>query len=198
MLGLYLFATVVGGGLLLVSLLAGSDNGVDQPTDAPDHDFGGHDVDASTPGLELLVGLFRPRNLIFFLATFGITGTLLTALGSARSLVLPLALGMGGAAWVTTYGVFTWLRRTNSAGDLVSDEGLEGHVARVTLPIHPGERGRVVCLVGGQEVYLVARLAEGAREALPPGAEFVLWRVANGEAEVKQFPPLDAGHAQQS
>lgn len=77
MLGVYIFAMVLGGGLLLLSQLAGDqDHG-----GAGDHGGGGggdhgHDVGVHGPG-ELLLGFFRPRNLIFFLAAFGLTGTLL-------------------------------------------------------------------------------------------------------------------------
>lgn len=191
MLGLYIFAMVLGGGLLLLSQLAGDqgDHG-----GAGDHGGGdggggdhGHDVGGHGPA-ELLLGFFRPRNLIFFLAAFGLTGTLLTLTGGLAPVTLGLSLIMGLVAMVLTHGVFTWLRRSDTAADTVADADLEGGVGRVVLPIQPGERGRIACLVGDQEVHLTARLAEGAGP-LEAGREVVVIRMIDGEAEVAALEP---------
>src|SRR3990172_8678587 len=139
MLGFYIFAAVLGGGLLLLSQLAG-DHDANGGAGAGDH---GHGPDVGVHGpAELLLGFFRPRNLIFFLAAFGISGTLLPLTGSVAPLALGLSVIMGLAAMALTHGVFTWLRRSDTAADTVADADLEGSVGRVVLPIRPGERGR--------------------------------------------------------
>ncbi len=211
MLGIYLFAAILGGGLLLFSVLAGGEH--DAHADASgfdaDHDIGhdighdvhhelGHDADASHVGHggagELVLGLFRPRNLTFFLAAFGLTGSLLTLLSpwSAIASLIP-SLGMGFGAMVVTHGVFEWLRRSESAVDVVSDSDVEGCVGRVVLPLGPGERGRIACRIGDREIYMIATLAEGY-PALPPGREVVILKVSDTVAQVmplesRELPP---------
>lgn len=188
MLGLYLFAAIVGAGLLVFSLLGMGENG-------------GHDhaalADAEHPGLgELVLAFLKPRNFIFGAAGFGITGTLLTLLGAGPLLTPLAAAGMGAAFFVVSHVVFTLLRRTETATDLVSDTQLMGERARVTLPLEPGHPGRVACQLAGREVYLTARQAPGASGRIPVGAEVVVIRVTNGVAEVatpdeyaRQLPP---------
>ncbi len=204
MLGIYLFAAILGGGLLLFSVLAGGDH--DAHADASgfdaDHDIGhdvdhdlGHDADAGHGGAgELVLGLFRPRNLTFFFAAFGLTGSLLTLLSpwSATASLLP-SLGMGLGAMVVTHGVFEWLRRSESAVDVVSDSDIEGCVGRVVLPLEPGERGRIACRIGDREIYMIATLAEGY-PTLPPGREVVVLKVFETVAHVmplesRELPP---------
>ena len=184
MLGLYIFAAVLGAGLLLLSQL-GSDH--DAGGGAGDH---GHGPDLAAHGpAELLLGFFRPRNLIFLLAAFGVTGTLLTLTGAAAPLTLGLSVIMGLTAMALTHGVFTWLRRSETVADAVADADLEGSVCRIVLPVRPGERGRIACLVGDQEMHITARLAEGAGEVLDSGREVVVLRMIDGEAEVAAFEP---------
>jgi len=184
MLGLYVFAAVLGGGLLLLSQLAGDHGGNGGAGDHGDWS----DVGAHGPA-ELLFGFFRPRNFIFFLAAFGITGTLLTVTGSGSPVALMLSVLMGVLAMALTHGVFTWLRRNDSAADTVADADLEGGVGRVVLPVRPGERGRIACVVGDQEMHVTARLTEGAQEALELGREVVVIRMIDGEAEVAALEP---------
>jgi hypothetical protein len=183
MLGLYLFAAVLGGGLLLLSQLAGDHGDGSAGAHGDASDFGAHGP------AELLFGFFRPRNFIFFLAAFGLTGTLLTLTGSGGPLTLAFSALMGVLAMALTHGVFTWLRRNDTATDTVADADLEGGVGRVVLPVRPGERGRIACLVGDQEMHVTARLTEGAQEALELGREVVVIRMVDGEAEVSALEP---------
>lgn len=201
MLGIYLLAAILGGGLLVFSLLGGGDHdaghgdasGLDAGHDF-DHDVGtghdagtGHDVQQGWAG-ELVLGLFRPRNLTFFLAAFGITGTLVTLLTSTSTLgTLIPSLGMGLAAMLATHATFLWLARSDSAVDAVSDSDLEGCVGRVILPLSPGERGRIACRVGDHMTYITATLADGYTEALPPGREVVVLDVDRAVARVMPF-----------
>jgi len=185
MLGFYLFAAIVGGGLLAFSVIGGHGDG-----DAGGGHDGGHDAGHDVghgPG-ELVLGFFRPRNLIFFLAAFGLTGTALTWLKTASPLTLGSAVGMGLGAMVLNHLLFTWLRRTDAAIDTLGDADLEGVSARVVLDVNPGHPGRVVCLVAGREQYVTARLASGVETSLPAGREVVIVAISGG---VAQIAPLD-------
>lgn len=178
MLGVYLFAAILGAGLLAFSLLAGGDG---------DHE-GVVFADAEHPGFgELLLGFLRPRNFIFGLAGFGLTGTVLTVLRAGPVLTPLCAAGFGVGFFLTSHFLFTLLRRSETAVEALSDTQLMGERARVTVPLEPGKAGRVACLLGGREVYLTARLAPGAAGLVPAGREVVVVRVADGTAEV--LPP---------
>jgi len=205
MLGVYILSAMLGGGLLLFSLLSGAHHDVgdvDAPVDVDasfdadvsgvDADVGGMDADHDVhfghdAAGELVLGLFRPRNLIFFMAAFGLTGTLLTWTGTPEGTTLGLALGMGGGAWLMTYGVFTWLRRSDVAVETLSEREIEGRAGRVVLPVGPDASGRVSCLIADQEQYITARLAPDVGRQLEPGDEVVIVRVENGVAEVIPF-----------
>lgn len=187
MLGVYLFATVVGVGLVLFSVLGGGDSDtgdIDAALDA-DADLEVEAGGGIAAGLgEIVLGLFRPRNLTFLLAAFGTTGTLLTLADTNPAGTLLMATSMGVGAWLLTHGVFTWLRRTDSAVDALSDRDLEGSIGRVTLPIAPGQRGRITVLVAGRQVHLTARLDPGVDRPLAIGTEVLIRHTEGGVAEV--------------
>jgi hypothetical protein len=216
MLGIYILAAMLGGGLLLFSVISGAFHGIGD-VDASgvdvagvDADVSGIDVDVSggdihvggmgadhdihvghdTPGL-MLLGLFRPRNLIFCLTAFGLTGTLLTVTGNPPDSTMTLSLVMGGGAWLLTYGVFTWLRRTDIGVDAISEGEIEGRPARVVLPMAPGEPGRIACVVADRELYLTARLAPEVVQPLEAGSEVVILRIEGGVAEIIPFDALE-------
>jgi hypothetical protein len=195
-LGIYIVAAILGAGLLAMSLLAGGGGGHDVDTGAGGDLGVAHDVEVSHPMLadaehpgfgEAVLSFFRPRNIIFFLAGFGLTGTLLTVIGSRPVFTLLAALGMGSGFFLLSHVVFTFLRRAETGTGALSEAELMGERARVTLPLVPGHPGRVACLLGGREVYLTARLAPGLTEPIPAGREVIVSTVTNGVAEV--LPP---------
>lgn len=206
MLGIYILAAMLGGGLLLFSILSGAHHGdgdldvsgmdVDVDGDGDvggfDHDLAdvhaGQDLDAAHDAAgQLVLGLFRPRNIIYFLAAFGLTGVLLTWSGTAEDTTLGLSLAMGGGAMLLTHAIFTWLRRSESGLDALNEADVEGREGRVVLPLAPGQPGRVVCLISDRELYLTARLAPDVTRPLSAGAEVVVLRVERGVAEVIPF-----------
>lgn len=190
MFGVYLLCAVLGGGLVLFSLLGGdSDDGLAEGLEAEPGSGGG----APSPGIagELLLGFFRVRNLTFLLAAFGITGLLGHWLGLAPLLTAALATGLGLVSAMLVHGTFTWLRRTDSAADVLEDSDLEGRFARVVVPIAPDGRGRISCEASGQQLYLTARLSGRGGEPLPLGAPVVILRMEAGVAEVTSAPGLE-------
>lgn len=177
-LGFYLFAAVVGVGLLAFSL-------------GDDSHGGGHD--ASHAGLphahagDAFLGFFKPRNVIFFLAAFGLTGSLLTWTGRSAALAGVAALVMGLLMMTVTHVTFRWLAKTESGANVVGDYALEGTVARVTVTVTPDSRGRVACSIGGREVHVIARLAAGVSGSIDAGREALVVRMVDGEAEVSPY-----------
>ncbi|UCF20699.1 MAG: hypothetical protein JSU87_04625 [Gemmatimonadota bacterium] len=213
MLGIYILAAIVGGGLLVFSLLSGAHHdaggdlagadvdasGLDAHVGDVDAHLAGADVAAHVGGAdhdvhvgqvaagELILGLLRPRNIIFFLTAFGFTGTLLTLTNNAPQPTLILSLGMGGGALLATHALFNWLRRSESAVEALGERELEGRAARAVLPLSPGRPGRVACLIADQELYLTARLSADVDQPIGIGGEVIILRIENGVAEVIPF-----------
>lgn len=188
MFGLYLFSAVLGGGLVLFSLLSGGDDGAGDEIEVDGVDS--PEVHGHLGG-DLLLGLFRFRNLTFLLAGFGITGILGTWLGAGSVATALLAVVVGVSAMLLVHGVFTWLRRTDSAIDVLSDHDLEGTFARVVVPVSSASRGRVSCIASGQQLYLTARLESGNVHPLEVGTPVVILRMQGGVAEVAPAPSLE-------
>jgi hypothetical protein len=217
MLGFYILTAIMGGGLLLFSMLSGAHHdasdadisGLDTDVSGLDVDVAGVDVDVSSVDLDapahldhdvdvghmgagaLVLGLFKPRNIIFFMAAFGLTGTLLTLTGNPEGATLGFSLAMGGGAGLLTHAVFLWLRRSESGADAVSEREIEGRSARVVLALAPGRPGRISCLIGDREQYITARLAADVTRPLEAGREVVVLRVENGVAEVIPFDAME-------
>jgi hypothetical protein len=191
MFGVYLFCAILGGGLVALSLLSPGEHdaglGDELDAEAEGTSQGGH---SSLAG-ELLLGLFRIRNLTFLLATFGVTGILGTWLGAGRVVTAVLAGVMGLAAMFLVHGVFTWLRRTDSAVDVLGDSDLEGTLARVVVPITTTSRGRISCVASGQQIFLTAKLADGQPELPQVGSPVVILRMRAGVAEVAPANGMD-------
>jgi hypothetical protein len=230
-LGIYILAAMVGGGLLVFSVLSGAHDGGDVDVHGLDVDAAGYDADLAgldvdvsgvdvdvagadvhVGGLDadhdidvghggagtLLLGFFRPRNLIFFLAAFGVTGTVLTVTNaSTPNATVLLSLAMGGGALLLTHSVFSWLRRSEVGIGTVGDREIEGHTARVVLPMAPGQPGRVVCTIADREYYLTARVSKDVTKQLAAGSEVVILGIQDGVAEVIPFdmpelPPAES------
>lgn len=141
MLQLFLFALVLGGGLLAVSLFS---------------DHGDHDVGVDT-GFAEAFKVLSLRSLIYFLFTFGGVGTALTlAWRGGPIFTLLLAATAGFAISGVASLVFRYLRVTDS-GEREGDESFVGLPAQITVPIGAGGLGKVAVLRGGRRHELLAR-----------------------------------------
>lgn len=153
MFSLYVFSLVVGGGMLLFSVV-GQD--VDDVGDA--HAGHGHDA----------FKVLSLRTLGYFLFGFGAVGTMLAKLWSsaAAPLVFVVALGTGLAVGAAVSLVFRYLAQTES-GVREGDESFIGLTGRVTVPISSGSGiGKVLIERGGRTFELMARPLETAEQ--PP------------------------------
>lgn len=143
MLTLYLFALLVGGGLLAFSLLGGDDGAGAQ-----------HDALSGDNPLQFL----SLRTLTYFLFVFGGVGTVLswawTGAAAPIVLLLSVAAGMGIGALASL--TFRYLRRTDS-GMLESEESFVGLSGRVIVPLRHGAVGKVLVQRGDRAYELLAR-----------------------------------------
>ena len=166
MTSVYLLSAILGLGLLIFSTLSGGAS-------------------------HFLLGLFGTRNLTFLLAAFGATGLLLTLFRVDRAITLVLAMGLGVVSMGLAHGVFTWLRRTDSAVEVLGDDDFQGELARVVLPIGTGSQGQVACVIAGREVYLTAVLAGEVEGPLAIGREVIILSTAQGVAAVMPATQLE-------
>jgi membrane protein implicated in regulation of membrane protease activity len=142
----YAAALVLGGGILLIQLISGSDH----DAGGVDHDLGGDHHPHEGPGLLSI------RSLSYGTFAFGFVGGALHTLGLARP---PAALGAGiasGAAAALLVGlVFRSLSDQTISGE-ASLEDAAGSLGRVLVPCGPGRAGKVRLTLKGQTVDVLA------------------------------------------
>jgi len=189
----YAFAAIVGWPFLLFFVFFGGEGGeVDADIDI-DLDV---DTDLEVSGglgggiAAAVLSLLSFRSIVFFLAFFGATGLILTALstGSVIALVLAVALGLFAASLNSR--VFRYLK-TSSTGMDVSDRVLSGAVGRVTIPISVPSKGRITCEVEGQTINLTAVPFDAKEQGeFEVGETVVVVEVHEGTARVSSFREL--------
>lgn len=215
MLAVYLGCLLVGGVLLALSLFGGSDTDLDVDVSADpgvsadavvsaDADVGGAEaadageVDAeagsaeddagSTPNERLgeAASFLSMRNLVFFLAFFGLTGTLLTLVNASARAALVAALVLGGVAAVVVHRLMSYLR-TSESGTLAGETAFAGARARVLVGISRTRPGKVTLEDGERTHELVARIhARSALDHFERGDSVVVVRLQDGVALVAE------------
>lgn len=151
MLTIYSFAMVLGGALLLISVIGGDSSDLDVDGDL-DLD-GGLDTDGGADAAAAKLLSFRSATYGLF--GFGATGAVLTALGIGTPISLGTAAAAGIAAIVLVNTTFGYLKRTDS-GARPGDETLVGLAGRVTLPMSARSAGTVVVERAARQVRLRA------------------------------------------
>lgn len=174
MLTLYLFALLVGGGLLAFSLLGGDDG-------ANAH----HDALSGDNPLQFL----SLRTLTYFLFVFGGVGAVLSWawISAAAPVVLLLAAAAGVGVGTLASLTFRYLRRTDS-GMLESEDSFVGLAGRVMVPVQRGGVGKILVQRGDRAYELLARAFDSTDA--DPGAwtSVVIVEMSHGTALVS---PLD-------
>lgn len=173
MLSLYLFAVLLGGGLLLFSLLGGDS----------DADVDAFDGDNPMQYLSL-------RTLTYFLFVFGGVGAVLTWSWprAASLLVLPIAVAAGVLVAGLVSATFGYIRKTNS-GDRDSEQTFVGLTGRVSVAMGEGGLGKVLVHRGDRVHELLARPFDATTGAYPFGTSVVVVEMSSGTALVT---PIDA------
>jgi len=184
MLTLYLMCLLLGGLLIALSLFGGGDADVDVDVAADaDIDFEGGEVDAEGgEGLAAAAQFLSMRNLVFFLAFFGLTGTLLTLLQGNHAATLLTAAGLGLVAAWAVHRLMSYLRGSQS-GALPSPSALAGSEARVVVGVTGTRPGKIDVVVGDRTYQFLARIHEGAAvDHVEAGDTVVVVRIQDGTA----------------
>ena len=216
MLAIFLFSLILGGGLLLVSVLGnvvGGDGGLGAeadldvvadgsadlpiPMDGAGPVVHGAPVDVSADATSLhasfteAVRLFTIRNLTYFLFGFGGVGTALSWLspGLPTWIVSVVALAAGFlTAGIAGLG-FGYLRATDS-GALEAEQSFVGCEARVVLPVRHGGMGQVVVRRGVREYELRALPFSAQAEEPERWRHVVVVEMEGGTARVSPLEPI--------
>lgn len=199
MLPVYLFALIVGGGLLVFSLLVGAEGGDGAEADADGGDGiepGVAHADAHDGDWSGLQGFLSVRTLLYLLAGFGATGTLIELLTDANSVASLLWAVMTGLVAAGAAGaIYAWVRASGSGEVPTDPDYLVGATARVLLAVDEGRRGKIVALQGGREIELLARLYGKEDEGCPRGSEVVIVEVDGDTALVTPLPRISSESA---
>lgn len=200
MLTLYLACLLFGGILILVAIFAGGHGDLDVHSDLDFHaDMEAHpDIPHSLHGIGELHSDISPhgeglaaasrfisfRNVIFFVAFFGLTGTVLNALGFGGVLTAVMAILLGFFASSVTHKVFRYLKETESGAGFDEHE-LQGLTARVEVTVSKTSKGKISVVAHEQHHQLIALVAEeNDQESIAPGTTVIVVKVENGIASV--------------
>lgn len=193
MLPYYVGALTLGGVLIAASIVLGGESDADADMDIDADLEAEFDADAEAV---LDVGIARDADLgnwlpflsvrfwTFGLASFGLTGALLTILGFGDGVALPASGGLGVAiGWVAALA-FRRLRRANVSADTAL-RNVGGSEGEVLLAVGPGKRGKVRALIGGRWVDLLAETGDGA--LLARNEKILVVSVTDGVAQVTRI-----------
>lgn len=159
----YLFALVLGGVLLIASIVMGGDSDADADLDTDADLDADADADAEHHGAShgdaggFFAAFLSLRFWTFFAAFFGLTGMLLGtyALPTDPLLVLGLAIGMGALSGYSAVTIIRHFARTD-VGTAASVRDYVGKSGRVLVPIRPGAVGKLRLELKGTTVDLLA------------------------------------------
>lgn len=179
MFAFYLFAVVVGGALLLFSLVGGHDSHSGDVGHA-----GGHDAHHHGVGEWLSV-----RTLTYFLFVFGGVGAVLTK--TMPSVLAPLVVLVAALAGIFVGGVvgaaFKYLRRSDS-GLRDTDDSFVGLTGTMTLPIGGSGKGKVLVQRADRTYELLASPLDASAKGSSTWKAVIVVEMRKGTAIVA---PLD-------
>jgi hypothetical protein len=190
---LYLVCLIFGGIFIAISIFAGGHGDVDVHGDL---DFHGdvdvhtdlHDADFHSDGGEGIAAAARflsLRNLIFFAAFFGLTGTLFTFLAIPDLVTLVSAGVMGLVAGGSMHKLITYLRSSEVGEESGSVADLEGAAAKVFIDVSKRQRGKISVRKGDRWMHFVAMVHEDAgRDRFKAGETVTIVRMNDGTAYI--------------
>ena len=180
---LYWICLIVGGGLLIISSLAGGD--ADAALDAElDVDVSvDSEVDTGHATAGSLASWFSMHFAVFFVAVFGLIGVTLTHLTDQTSGVAFVSALVGGL--VIGQGVHQILRKLRrSSGDSTPQpRDYVNKIARVTIAVDHARKGEIAVRVGRAERFIPA-IAKRADTMFKSGERVAVVAYRDGVAEI--------------
>lgn len=106
---------------------------------------------------------FSFRNIVYFLAFFGLTGTSLTLFSISGITALLSSLGIGVLASFTGYKFLKYLRSSES-GEVQNIYEMHGKLATVRVPMTKSIKGQVIVETGAKQENIIALIDENSRD----------------------------------
>lgn len=207
MMSIYWFALVVGGGLLLLSVLgdlfgdaAGDFGDAGAGPGSGGLGSGGlgpaeivSDGAAAGAGGSYWHALFSLRSLTYFLFGFGATGVLLDFAWQGAYSPIRWAASLGAGVLAGGFNAFLvgYFRRTDS-GRMAGDAALIGLEGLVTLPLVAGGTGKIELSRAGRIHALLARPYEAEGTAPEEWTRVIVVEMEEGVALVVPLEETDA------
>ena len=196
LIAIYWIALVVGGGMLVLSVLSGDagdadfDVGADFDLDLdPDADV---DFDAADAAVAphaapahatALSQWFSTQFIVFFLAMFGATGVIVTIVTDAGpGTTLAIALVCGAVIGQGAHRIFNYVR-ASSGNTLTRPQDYVHKLARVTIPIRGAHTGEIALQVRDAERHVPA-VAGGSQADFDKGDEVLVVGYRGGVSSV--------------
>lgn len=182
---IYLICLIFGGFFLAVSIFAGTEAEADFALEA-DAAFDAEPAGVAGDGVASAFQYLSFRNIIFFVAFFGLTGFVLSKLGSPALLSFLIAAGLGFFAAAVGHKVMVYLRSSEVIGT-ASLQNLEGQNAKVMVDVTKSKRGKITVNSRDRIFQLLALVAdEAGREAFKFGDSVTIIRVEDNVVYVAE------------
>jgi len=170
----YAIALIVGGGIVLLQALGGSD-----------HDIGAAEASLDAHHAPAGPGILSTRSVMFALFAFGLVGGALHVLRLASPAAsLALAVASGVVAGLVAGLAFRALGQPGASGEAGLHEA-RGQRARVLVPCARAQRGKIRARIKGQLVDMMATTDEAQIGA---GREVLIVDVKDDVAHVVTAP----------
>jgi len=170
----YAIALILGGGTVLLQVLAGSD-----------HHIGAADAALDAHHAPTGPGILSTRSVTFAVFAFGLVGACLHVLRlTSPSIALALAVASGVGAGLVAGLAFRALGNTGASGEAGFHEA-RGQRARVLVPCAREQRGKIRARIKGQLVDMMATTDEAQIAA---GREVLIIEVRDDVAHVVTAP----------
>ncbi len=205
----YWVCLVLGGGLLLISSLSGTDSGVESDIDVDfdaDLDFDADiDLDAESPtgldaaahgaSLTSLATWFSVQFAVFFMAVFGVIGVTLTHLTDLSSGMI--LAGAAGGGFIVGQGMHQLMRalRRGSGNSATQARDYIYKLARVTVALRNGRKGQITLQVRRGDRFITA-ISQREDATFDVGDRVVVIAYRAGIAEVVSPPEFEALNVQ--
>ena len=197
---LYWICMIVGGSLLVLSMVGAVEGGAHADFDADvsldadvhidadvhadvDTDVSADHADAGHGGVGSLAAWLSVRFVVYFVAVFGVLGVVFTYLtGVGRSATLGVAVVGGLVAGQGVHQLFRKLR-ASSSDSAPTVEDYVNKIGRVSIPVSSDKKGEIALRVRYSDRYIPA-LARHADAKFKAGDEVAVVDYRGGVAEV--------------
>ncbi len=175
MITAYVAAAIVGLGLIVITIIGGHDGGIDHAGDAGIDGAGSGHFHAAD-----WLPFLSARFWVFFLAGFGLVGTMLTLFRASPEPFTAMWSALTGVLAGTPAAIL--MRRLSKLSAKAQAPGIVGAEAEVLVPIREGQTGKIRIRLEDSEMEAPA-LAEGGG-SYAKGEEVIVVGIEGGSARI--------------